>query len=156
MTVSILDRVPGQTSWCWTSVPQRRRKIIQHASLDHVSSEDIVWKIAIKAVDIQWVGRPFVSRLKHAGVALYRARATKGDFWQAVLYVLDNEEENEFKRLEAVEIVPLIITKPGNTQQPARFHMRSLLLERINLADGQAKYRRKGYADFISTSDCTD
>ncbi|RYP42454.1 hypothetical protein DL767_000142 [Monosporascus sp. MG133] len=73
-------------------------------------------------------------------------------------YLLDKEEEKEFARPEAVEIIPLIITKPNRTKQPggARFHMHSLLLERINQTDGQAKYRRKGYADFISSSDCTD
>jgi hypothetical protein len=103
-------------------------------------------------------GRPFVSRLKHTRLSLYQVQATKGGFYQAMSYLLDNEEEKQFKRPEAVKIITLIITIPTRTTHGdgARFHMHSLLLESINLADRQVKHRRKGYADFLSSSDCTD
>jgi hypothetical protein len=155
---SIVDRLHGQPSWCWTSIPQKDRAIVRHASLDHANPADVVWQAAIGPIDIQWEGRPFVSYLKHARLSLYQVQATKGAFYQAMSYLLDNEEEKQFKRPEAVKIIPLIITKPTRTTHPdgARFHMHSLLLERINLADGQVKHRRKGYADFVSSSDCND
>ncbi|RFU32519.1 hypothetical protein B7463_g3829, partial [Scytalidium lignicola] len=159
-SLSIVDRVPAQPSWCWTSVSQANRPILQHASWDYVSSEDVVWQAGIKNVDIQWEGRPLLSRPKRATLSLYRVRATRGALYQAISYLLDNEEEKEFKHPETVQIIPLIITKPSSATSKrtggARFHMHSLLLERINLIDGQVRYRRKGYADFVSRLDCKD
>lgn len=160
-TDPILNRVSGQPSWCWTSVPQRWRPILRHASTNYVEVEDVVWQTAIKAIDVQWEGRPFVSRVRHTRLSLSRVRVTRGAFYQAVIYVLDNEEEKQFKRPEAVEILPLVIAKPSNSKtkqlgRPPRFHLHSLLLERINLANGRAKYRRKGYANFLSSPDYSD
>ncbi|KAJ9654710.1 hypothetical protein H2198_006300 [Neophaeococcomyces mojaviensis] len=157
-SLSVVDRVRGQPSWCWTSVPQEHRGIIEHISLDYVVSEDIVWQAVVEVVNIQWEGRPFVSHFQHADLSLNRVRATKGAFYQAKSYMLDNKEEKEFMRPEALEIVPLIIIKPSCTEQPgeARFRMHSLLVERINLTGKQAKYRRKGHAEFLSLSDCAD
>lgn len=155
---SIVDRLYGQPSWCWTSVPQKDRVNVCHASSDYVNRADVVWQAAIGPIDIQWKGRPFVSHLKHARLSLYQVRATKGAFNQAMSYVLDNKEEKQFRAPETVKILPLIITKPTLTTRPggARFHMHSLLLECVNLADGQVKHRRKGYAEFVSSSDCNE
>jgi hypothetical protein len=154
---SVVDRLPGQPSWCWTSIPQRRKVIIVHVALDDVSPKDVVWQADVNAIDIQWEGQPFVSRVKKAAVSLSRAKATKGDFHQASHYLLDNKEEKEFQRPEAVEIFPLVITKHYGTDITDRtqLHMHALLLERVNIANGQVKYYRKGYGRFLSRFDYT-
>ncbi|KAL1591738.1 hypothetical protein SLS60_011737 [Paraconiothyrium brasiliense] len=155
---SIGDRVRGQPSWCWTTVPQSNRAILRHASCNIARSAEIIWQAAIRAIDIQWEGRPFVSRLKHARLSIYRVRATKGAFNQAISYLWDDKEEYGSRKAEAVEVLPLIITKSVDEDQTEgdRFHMHALLLEPSHMANGHAGYRRKGYADFISSSDYVD
>ncbi|KAJ4292389.1 hypothetical protein N0V90_009051 [Kalmusia sp. IMI 367209] len=134
----------------------RGRAVIQHAIWgNYADPRDVVWQADIEAVDIQWEKRPLVSGLEHAELSLYRVRATKGASHRAVFYYLDNEEK-QFMKPEAVELIPLVITKPSSSalRGNARLHMHTLLAERIYSSDRQVKFRRKGYADFVSSSDC--
>ncbi|KAI0514662.1 heterokaryon incompatibility protein-domain-containing protein [Xylaria bambusicola] len=151
-SLSVVDRVPGQPSWSWTSVPQGQKIDINHVSFIQDLSEHVIWQASIEAVDIKWVALPFVSPLRHASLSLRRVQVTKGNFYQAMTYRLDNKEENNFYKQGDLEILPLFIAIPHYTQKidDGRFHMCSLLLEHIDLGDGQTRYRRKGYAEFLS------
>jgi hypothetical protein len=89
---SIIDRVPGQPSWCWTSVPQRDRAIIQHASLDYTGRATTVGK-QLSQPSIYSGKAAFCFATQVCRAFTMASAGDKGAFYQAMPYLLDNEEE---------------------------------------------------------------